>query len=162
MNDYYGVAFFVWSGLVFALGFGAGRMFRFQRQSDRKVSIVLEPEIEERWDAVKTMAFVLGVVMFASVMVYTVSFTYDQRQCNYDFYDRLQERADIATSDRRLLDQRDEATFNMVHDILAAPPGTGREVLNTFLIERERIDTAAAENEKKRTETPLPDCANRR
>lgn len=162
-NNYYTVALFVWSGLMFAAGMGVGQLLCVKRRHG-KATIGIEPVVSERWEAIKTMAWVMAIVMFVSVMFYSLQFTYEQRECNYDFYDRLDYRTGIATSDRALSDRRDAALAKMVNDLLVIPPGTqggARVVLNEYQDTIEAINAQAAQNEKQRRENPLPTCARR-
>lgn len=145
MGDYYGVGFFVWSAVMLSAGFAAGTLFRFQREKGGRVKLVLDPEIEARWDAVKVIAATLGVVMFASVIFYNIEFTWEQRACNTRLVDRQNYRAQLA-------DEKDAATLGMVQELLAAQePGSARPALERY----ERTVTAL---NNERRENPLEQC----
>lgn len=144
MGDYYGVGFFVWSAVMLSAGFAAGTLFRFQREKGGRVKLVLDPEIEARWDAVKVIAATLGVVMFASVIFYNVEFTWQQRACNARLVDQQNYRA-------RLADAKDAAMLLLVQELLTGPPGGAREALERY------EDTSLALNNERRS-NPLEQC----
>lgn len=161
MHSYYSAGMIAWSGVMFALGLGVGQLLCVKHRHG-KATIGIEPVVSERWEAIKTMAWVMAIVMFVSVMYYLLLFTYNQRECNADFYDRLRARTEVATSDRTLGDQRDEALVQMVKDLLAIPPGTqgaARPILEDYQAKIDEINRKAAENEKQRQDNPYPNCA---
>lgn len=162
-NNYYTAAFFVWSGLMFAVGMGVGQLLCVKRRHGKSL-IGIEPVISERWEALKTVAWVMAMVMFASVIYYSLAFTTTQRECNNDLYQRLDYRAQIATSDRALSDQRDTAVVTMVKELLALQPGSSdsaRKILEEYQAGIDEINRKFAENEKQRQDNQLPDCAGK-
>ena len=162
MHNYYTVAFFTWSGVVFALGMGVGQLLCVKRRHG-KTTIGIEPVVSERWEAIKTMAWVMAVVMFISVMYYTLAFTYEQRQCNVEMVERLQVRTEVATSDRDLSDRRDAAIYTMVQSLLTIKAGSGQgfDILRDYQTKIDEINRQADENNQKRSDNPLPNCARR-
>lgn len=161
MGDYYTVGFFVWSGLVFALGYGTGQLFAFQRKrpGGQSVRLVLNPAVEQRWEAIKGMAAVMAGVMFVSVMYYALDFTWDQRQCNARLVDTQNYRADLANSDRALGDAKDAALLAMVRELLdPTTPGTGRDALSRYEERVVVIDAARSDNDEERRKNPLKSC----
>lgn len=166
-------------GLALAFGLATGEFFRFRKKGNR---VVMEVEAKEVWRrVVKQVAWVVVVVMFLASVAQSVLFTYSQRECNTRVVDTLNYRSQLADSDRDLIDARENATFKMVTDLLAVPatvpqephvPGSGtgpptsgsgtavRDVLETFVKERERIDTEAAKIDKERKANPLPKCGD--
>ncbi len=159
MHNYYSVAFFVWSGFMFAAGMSVGQLLTIKRRAGR-VSIGIEPVVSERWEAIKTMAWVMAVVMFISVMYYSLSFTYEQRQCDQEIIARLKLRAIIADSDRSLVDARDKALTDMVTQLLTIKPGGGQgfDILRKYQTAIDKINMQAEANDKQRKDNPLPNC----
>lgn len=159
MHNYYSVAFFVWSGFMFTLGIAVGQLLSVKRKAGR-VTIGIEPGVSDRWEAIKSMAWVMAIVMFGSVLYYSLSFTYEQRKCNAEVLQALKLRSVIASSDRALSDARDKALQDLVSQLLTITPGNGRgmPLLQEYNDKITKINQQAAANDKQRQDNPLPNC----
>ncbi|MFB3306892.1 hypothetical protein, partial [Pseudomonas sp. AMR01] len=124
------------------------------------VRIILDPAVEERWDAIKTMCAIMAAVMFVSIMYYSLDFTWDQRRCNTRVVDTQNYRAELANADRALNDSRDDAVLVMVRELLNPTPegGGSRAALERYETRIELINQARDKNEDERRKNPLPRC----
>jgi len=160
MNEY--IREIVLCGLGFAVGMAVGQFISFRRKGR---GITVEVEAKEVWmKIIRQVSWIVVVLIFVASVAQSVAFTYSQRKCNQDVNKALIYRSQLANSDRRILDERDDAIFQMVVKLLTIPsdnkdPGVARAVLSDFVAERTRLDEVQTKIDKLRQDYAIPECS---